>query len=166
MVEVNHKEEYLKNVEVLENAIAVLPEDNKNYAFFTNYKEAMARACKNEEKMDDRKWIYLDMVSNAVMRQIVYILFDQKLLTADLEKTYRSRRTAEDVNNDWKVATDALQAEKDEIVKQVQAFDAIEEDLGKFQSVAIGRSKSFADADRKNQQYKEMEAKAAAQGQA
>ena len=166
MVEINHKEEYLKNVEVLDSAIAVLPEDNKNYTFFTNYKEAMARACKNEEKMDERKWAYLDMVSNAVMRQIIYILFDQQLITADIEKEYRSRRTAEEVNNDWKVLTDALQAEKDEIVKRVQEFDAIEEDLGKFQSVAIGRSKSFADADRKNQQYKEMEAKAATQGQA
>lgn len=166
MVEINHKEEYLKNVAVLDSAIAVLPEDNKNYTFFTNYKEAMARACKNEEKMDERKWAYLDMVSNAVMRQIIYILFDQQLITADIEKEYRSRRTAEEVNNDWKVLTDALQAEKDEIVKRVQEFDAIEEDLGKFQSVAIGRSKSFADADRKTQQYKEMEAKAAAQGQA
>lgn len=160
-----HKDEYLKNIALTADVLDVLPEGNKNKKFFSNYLESMARACKNEDKLDDTKWCFLEMISNAAMHQAIYAAYRISELPPELEKRWREEtRNLDDINAEWTAMADAMSKEKDAIDAQIAAFQKRENDLGAFQSVATGRSKSFAEAEKKAQNYSDRAA--AAQGQA
>lgn len=156
----NHKEEYTKNRELLEKVVAIIPEDNQNHAFFANYLDGMARAVKNEKDVDDVKWTFEEMISHAALDQAIFVLYRLNLVTDDIEKEWRALRPIDEVNKDWKEITDKFSEEREEIEKKIADFKKRDDDLGKFQSVATGRSKSFAEAENKAKEYNERVAAA------
>ena len=150
---------YEKNAEFIQKLIAVLPEDDKNRKYFSDYAEGMKRANAEHYKnasheLFDTEEKFLALVSTNAVYQTIFACFEANVLTPELEKEWREEvPKIDDVQAEWDKVAEGLSAEQKEVSDRVQAFNAKEQKLGVFQAVATNRAESFEEAEAKSNAY-------------
>lgn len=134
----------------LEKLVKVLPEDHRDYEYFTKFLNSYETA-KDMADNDEKKAIINDAVVK-VANQLTFVMFREGLLTEELEKEFRTLPKPEETT---KALEDAHQARKDryeELRKMNQKAQDEQDEIDIFQRVLGGMTKE--DAEAKLEEYK------------
>lgn len=134
----------------LEKLVKVLPEDHRDYEYFTKFLNSYENA-KGMADTDEKKAILADAVVK-VANQLTFIAFRDEFLTEELEKEYRTLPKPEETTKALDAVNQKRRESYEELRKANQKAQDEQDEIDIFQRVLGGMSKE--DAAAKLEEYK------------
>lgn len=134
----------------LEKLVKVLPEDHRDYGYFTKFLNSYENA-KEMADTEEKKAILADAVVK-VANQLTFIAFRDESLTEELEKEYRTLPKPEETTKALEEINQKRKESYEELRKANQKIQDEQDEIDIFQRVLGGMSKE--DAEAKLEEYK------------
>lgn len=127
----------------VEKASALLPEGHRDAEYFIKFLENMPKAAELADI--DEKRLLMEDTAVKVANQISFILFREKLLTAELENEYRELPGPEKTTANLEAVTKKRTDAAENVAKAVQGHQNAQKDIDIFVQVMGGLSKEEAE---------------------
>lgn len=134
----------------IEEAVKILPEDNRNHEYFAKFLTSFDNA-KELADNDEKKAIITD-ASVKVANQLTFIMFREGLLSDELEKAYRELPKIDETEKALEEAHAPRKERQEKALETNKALEDEQADIDVFQQVLGGRS--VEEAKQKLEDYK------------
>lgn len=143
-----------KAVEYVKKNLAVLPEDNRDYGYFTKFLDSYENAVKLADTAEKEAILYATAIK--VVHQLTSILFRINALTDDIEKEYREFPSPEKAEEEYIEAAKPRKDIAEDLRNKLEATQDEQIEVDVFIQVVNGKSEE--EARQKIEEYKAQSA--------
>lgn len=136
------KETTTKAVEYITNTLKLLPEDNRDYSYFTKFLTSYENATKLADTEEKDGILYATAIK--VVHQLTSALFRLNLLDEKTEKAYREFPLPEDAEKEYLEVAKPRREASEALQKQIAEDQEKQMDVSVFIQVVNGRTEEEA----------------------